>query len=58
MKFGDWLTLLFIYLKLTHQVDWNWFYVLCPIFISVVVGFMLNKIQVFLLKLSNLQKKT
>lgn len=29
------LTLLFVYLKLTNQVDWSWFWVLSPTIIPV-----------------------
>ena len=31
----DALTLLFIALKLTGQIDWNWVWVLSPIWISI-----------------------
>ena len=31
----DALTLLFIALKLTGQIDWNWIWVLSPIWISI-----------------------
>ena len=34
LGFVDALTLLFIALKLTGQIDWNWFWVLSPIWIS------------------------
>ena len=33
--FVDALTLLFIALKLTGQIDWNWVWVLSPIWISI-----------------------
>lgn len=33
--FVDALTLLFIALKLTGQIDWNWIWVLSPIWISI-----------------------
>lgn len=58
MKFGDWLTLLFIYLKLTNQIDWWWGWVICPAIITLILGFVLGKIRAFLFRLSNLQKKT
>ena len=32
MNFLKWLTLLFIYLKLTNQIDWSWFFVVLPFF--------------------------
>ena len=35
LGFADALTLLFIALKLTGQIDWNWFWVLSPIWISI-----------------------
>ena len=35
LGFVDALTLLFIVLKLTGQIDWNWIWVLSPIWISV-----------------------
>ena len=35
LGFVDALTLLFITLKLTCQIDWNWIWVLSPIWISV-----------------------
>lgn len=39
MNFLGWLTLLFITLKLTHNVDWSWWWVLSPIWISFsIVG--------------------
>lgn len=31
------LTILFIALKLTHVIDWNWWWVLSPIWIPIVV---------------------
>ena len=30
------LTILFIALKLTHVIDWSWWWVLSPIWISIV----------------------
>jgi hypothetical protein len=40
------LTLIFITLKLTHYIDWSWWWVLCPIWgfwalVIVVVGLVL-----------------
>lgn len=32
------LTILFIGLKLTHYIDWSWWWVLSPILISVCIG--------------------
>ena len=36
LGFVDALTLLFIALKLTGQIDWNWVWVLSPIWISIL----------------------
>ena len=36
--FGDLLTLLFIYLKLTNQINWSWIWVLSPIWIVVAIA--------------------
>ncbi len=33
----DLLQLLFLYLKLTNQIDWSWFWVLSPIWITISV---------------------
>jgi len=31
------LTILFIGLKLTHNIDWSWWWVLCPLWIGLVL---------------------
>jgi len=31
------LTILFIYLKLTDKINWSWWWVLSPIWISIVL---------------------
>lgn len=36
LGFVDALSLLFIALKLTGQIDWNWIWVLSPIWISIL----------------------
>jgi hypothetical protein len=36
MHFLHWLTLIFITLKLTHHIDWQWFYVVSPLIIIVI----------------------
>jgi len=40
MKSGflGWLTLLFIYLKLTGQVEWGWWAVWSPMLLGYLVG--------------------
>lgn len=35
LGFVDALTLLFIALKLTGRIDWNWIWVLSPVWISI-----------------------
>ena len=35
--FGGMLTLLFIGLKILHKIDWSWWWVLSPIWISMIV---------------------
>lgn len=37
MPFTSWLTLLFIYLRLTDQIDWPWLVVVAPLILSVAV---------------------
>lgn len=32
MMFTDWLTLLFIYLRLTHHIEWSWWLILLPLY--------------------------
>jgi len=32
------LTIVFITLKLLGKIDWSWFWVLAPIWISVIIG--------------------
>lgn len=32
------LTILFIWLKLTHYIDWSWWWVLSPFWISAIIG--------------------
>ena len=36
--FGGALTVLFIGLKLTHYIDWSWWWVLSPLWIGVSVA--------------------
>lgn len=39
--FAGMLTILFIALKLTGQIDWSWFWVLSPIWITVMLVLLL-----------------
>lgn len=38
MSFLNWLTLLFIGLKLTNFIDWSWWWVLSPIWITLALA--------------------
>ena len=35
------LTILFIYLKMTNQIDWSWLWVLSPIWIDILGGLLI-----------------
>ena len=35
------LTLLFIYFKMTNQIDWSWIWVLSPIWIDILGGLLI-----------------
>ena len=37
MPLIKWLALLFVGLKLTGHIDWNWFFVLTPFYLNVIV---------------------
>ena len=39
------LLLMFVYLKLTSQIDWSWFWVISPVFISEVLYYILFKLN-------------
>lgn len=39
MNFLSWLCLLFIALKLTGHIDWNWIFVLLPGVLALAGGF-------------------
>jgi hypothetical protein len=48
VDFWELLTLLFIGLKLSHQIDWSWFWVLSPgifVFVLQVVVTTVGKIK-------------
>jgi hypothetical protein len=48
MRKLDWLTLLFIALKLTHVINWSWWLVLAPeILVLAYVGYMAVKLRQF-----------
>lgn len=37
VNFGDLLCLMLIYLKLTNQISWNWFWILSPFWIGIIL---------------------
>jgi hypothetical protein len=37
MKFEHYLTLLFIGLKLSHQIDWSWWYIFSPMIFLIML---------------------
>lgn len=39
--FSTLLTLMFIFLKLTGQINWSWLWVLSPIWIEIILLFVL-----------------
>lgn len=39
--FGTLLTILFIALKLTHYIDWSWWWVLSPVWITALLLFLI-----------------
>lgn len=39
--FTGFLTLLFVGLKLTGVIDWSWWWVLSPVWISLIIAFVL-----------------
>lgn len=45
MKFYQLLTLLFIYLKLTEQIEWSWWLVILPFFAGVVLKLLVKKLE-------------
>lgn len=51
IDFFDALTLLFIYLKLTGQVDWQWIWVLAPLWIPLGFAILLALFITILKKL-------
>ena len=43
--FGGALTLLFIGLKLTNQIDWSWWWVLSPVWIGLIFSVIVEAIK-------------
>ena len=42
------LTILFIYLKLTHQIDWSWIWILSPLWIGFGITIFILLIVLFI----------
>lgn len=57
-SFADLLTILFIYLKLTHSIDWNWGFVVSPILIVLLIDFIMKRLYSWAKKRKGLQEKT
>ena len=48
ISFGGLLTIVFIVLKLTDQIDWSWWWVLAPLWLPLaVVGLVLGLVLLF-----------
>jgi hypothetical protein len=45
MNFCEGLTVLFIYLKLTHQFDWSWLAVVAPEIISFLIYIVIHSAE-------------
>lgn len=50
--FIELLQLMFIYLKLTKQINWSWWWVLSPLWIVVVLAMILGVIDAVYRRLS------
>lgn len=46
MPFVNWLTLLFIALRLTDYIDWSWYYIGMPFFFGVFIKSLENYISI------------
>jgi len=45
ITFFDLLFLMFIYLKITHQIDWSWWWVWSPFIYEVVMSALVSTIK-------------
>lgn len=54
--FTDLLAVLFIGLKLTHHIDWSWWWVLSPLWISFGFGFVIQVIEGIIIEVRNRNK--
>lgn len=46
--FAGLLTVAFVVLKLTHVLDWGWFWILSPLWISAILGMAVLSVLVVL----------
>jgi len=44
-NFADMLTILFIYLKMTGQIDWSWWLVLLPLWLPAFINAFVEAIK-------------
>jgi len=51
LKLDSVLTLIFVVLKLTDNIDWSWWWVFSPILISVGLGLIIAIILILILKI-------
>lgn len=58
LTFADMLTLMFVYLKLTHSIEWNWAFIISPIIITIIGDAILKKLFSWAKKRKDLQVKT
>lgn len=46
VNFVDLLTLMFVYLKLTGQVNWSWLIVISPMVFGLLIGLFLMVVRI------------
>jgi hypothetical protein len=56
MGFPGWLTILFVGLKLTGYINWSWWWVLSPLWISALVGLSIIAIVLLIAVLAEVWK--
>ena len=44
-RFGELLAVMFIALKLTHQIDWSWWWILSPLWGAVVLAVVIGVLR-------------
>ena len=45
MTFTLWLGLMFIYLKITNQIEWSWWLILLPVYVTAILKTLINKLK-------------